>query len=311
MCKSLSKRFLAFILTLFIAFICFLPLLTNKNKVLADTETTVSSFTSSNIFVPIKNAGGNYKFYNFSFYFTQERLDSTNTKINFGFNVLDLSSLQIFSQISLQYLDSSGDVLNSSILSDVFGFEFIVNSQESIAFVFARCLFDGSRYITVLFRVDNGYLDLINRIDFSHNENSNLLTYCKIDSSELVNDVITFSFESSDDLFFNQRSYFLNTGAINEQIFQNGVAEGERTGYDNGFREGKQLGFIEGHAQGLNEGLSSNGNSFLNLIGAVVDAPIQALAGILNFNLLGFNMLNLFYGVITLIILIGIIRLVL
>lgn len=51
--------------------------------------------------------------------------------------------------------------------------------------------------------------------------------------------------------------------------------------------------------QGYNEGISNNNTTFLSLFGALFDAPIQAVSGLLNFDVLGFNLWNFFTAVIT------------
>lgn len=74
------------------------------------------------------------------------------------------------------------------------------------------------------------------------------------------------------------------------------------------------VSFQEGYAQGYNQGVSDGSNpdyTFLGFFGSLVDAPLQAVTGLLNFDLLGFNMLNFFTALLTLCLIIGIIRLVL
>lgn len=90
--------------------------------------------------------------------------------------------------------------------------------------------------------------------------------------------------------------------------------------YNRGFNDGSRdvgdsafsRGFSQGKTVGYNEGMNAAGKyTFLSLISAVVDAPIQAVAGLLNFNLLGFNMLSFFYALLTLAIVIAVVRLIL
>lgn len=91
--------------------------------------------------------------------------------------------------------------------------------------------------------------------------------------------------------------------------YSSGFEDGNRIGYTSGLEEGYNSGLSEGitrgdnqgYYRGFNEGVASaNDYSFLSLMGAVVDAPIKAFTGLLNFNLLGFNMLNFFTGLLTL-----------
>ena len=83
-----------------------------------------------------------------------------------------------------------------------------------------------------------------------------------------------------------------------------GVSDGYSNGYSNGLIDGKNIGYNDGVK-------SANNYSFLGLLGAVVDAPIQAVSGLLNFDLLGFNMLNFFYALVTCALVIAVIRMIL
>ena len=101
----------------------------------------------------------------------------------------------------------------------------------------------------------------------------------------------------------------LSTGYVNGYSagetagYSNGYSDGKNFGYNSGLEEGKQLGSATGYQQGYAAGssdgydigfasgtASANDYTFLGLIGAVIDAPIQALTGLLNFDILGFKM---------------------
>lgn len=114
---------------------------------------------------------------------------------------------------------------------------------------------------------------------------------------------VVFSVARSDIPFFGLTS---NLAVINQ------YNSGYRDGKDDGYSEGYSAGVISGKNMGYSEGVqSANKYSFLGLIGAVVDAPLQAIGGLLNFDLLGFNMLNLFYALVTCALIIAVIRMVL
>ena len=96
--------------------------------------------------------------------------------------------------------------------------------------------------------------------------------------------------------------------------YEDGFVDGDSTGYE----RGNEVGFSNGHKQGYSQGYSAgevhgistaNQYSFLGLLGAVVDAPLQALSGLLNFDILGFNMANFFYALLTLGIVIFVVKL--
>lgn len=82
--------------------------------------------------------------------------------------------------------------------------------------------------------------------------------------------------------------------------------------YNSGYKEGYSVGSSTGYNRGYSDGVKAAGEyTFLSLLGSVVDAPLQAVSGMLNFNLLGFNMLNFFYALLTCALVIAVIRLIL
>lgn len=94
------------------------------------------------------------------------------------------------------------------------------------------------------------------------------------------------------------------------------IAQGYGLGYSKGLEDQKELDYnvwyMGRYNQGYSDGVKAAGEyTFLSLLGAVVDAPLQAVSGMLNFNLLGFNMLNFFYALLTCALVIAVIRLIL
>lgn len=80
-------------------------------------------------------------------------------------------------------------------------------------------------------------------------------------------------------------------GASNENAYYDGFNNGYSDGLRN-LEEQKEDSYNLGHSIGYNEGLatgSSNQYSFMGLMGAVMDAPVSALNGLLDFDILGVN----------------------
>lgn len=101
-------------------------------------------------------------------------------------------------------------------------------------------------------------------------------------------------------------------GLTSNQSVIVGYNSGYNVGLNDGYGNGYSVGLSEGKTLGYNMGVSSANNySFLGLFGAVVDAPITALSGLLNFDLLGFNMLNFFYALCTCALVIAVVRMIL
>lgn len=86
-----------------------------------------------------------------------------------------------------------------------------------------------------------------------------------------------------------------------------GIQDNQQNVYQNGYNAGYDNGFDIGKTEGIT---SANDYSFLGLIGAVVDAPLNAFKSLFNFNILGVNLLDFIFGILTLIITIYIIKLV-
>lgn len=115
---------------------------------------------------------------------------------------------------------------------------------------------------------------------------------------------------------FTDRTYFISLVQDDNIYYENGFnngynqgfAEGSDQGYTDGYNTGNSIGYENGYVAGLN---ATDNYSFLSLIGAVIDAPISAFTSLLNFELLGFNMLAFITGLLTLVIIIFIVKLVL
>lgn len=71
------------------------------------------------------------------------------------------------------------------------------------------------------------------------------------------------------------------------------------------YNQGQQAGYNKGYSAGISNG---GNNSFLSLITAVVDAPINAFTSLLNFDILGFNVKNVVLSLLTAALVIACIR---
>lgn len=71
------------------------------------------------------------------------------------------------------------------------------------------------------------------------------------------------------------------------------------------YNQGQQAGYNKGYSAGISDG---GNNSFLSLITAVVDAPVNAFTSLLNFDILGFNVKNVVLSLLTAALVIACIR---
>lgn len=96
------------------------------------------------------------------------------------------------------------------------------------------------------------------------------------------------------------------SGAAYDLGYQGGYNAGYDAGDGDGYNRGYGVGFNDGQVDAL-----SGNYTFLGLIGSVIDAPISAFRGLLDFELLGVNMSSFVLAVMSLCVIIVIIRMVL
>lgn len=91
--------------------------------------------------------------------------------------------------------------------------------------------------------------------------------------------------------------------ALLQSKFEEGKEVGKHQGYDEGYRVGQEKGYAEGSkAQG--------DYTFLGLIGAVIDAPINSFRQMFDFEVLGVNLSSLVLSLFTISIILVIIKMV-
>lgn len=111
------------------------------------------------------------------------------------------------------------------------------------------------------------------------------------------------------------RTYFINLGVNTDNSYyqagftdgyNDGISVGTEDGYNNGYNVGLKDGYNNGYNAGINE---SDSNSFMNLMSAVLDAPVRTFTSLLNFEILGVNLLGFITALLTLAIIIFIVKL--
>lgn len=106
-----------------------------------------------------------------------------------------------------------------------------------------------------------------------------------------------------------------NDGALSgdgfNQGYDKGFSEGERNGYDKGFNAGNTVGYSDGFGAGKIEGAATaNDYSFMSLISATIDAPIQAFTKMFDFEILGVNLTNFFLSLLSVGIVLVVLKLI-
>lgn len=102
---------------------------------------------------------------------------------------------------------------------------------------------------------------------------------------------------------------FYNSGYNNGYLdAKEGFEEEKSNIYNSGFESGKIAGYNDGYNAGKDV---SDNYTFMGLIGAVFDAPIEAFKGLFNFDILGVNMQGFVLAMLTLAVIIIVIRIAL
>lgn len=90
-----------------------------------------------------------------------------------------------------------------------------------------------------------------------------------------------------------------------------GESAGTSSGYNSGFSSGESSGYNNGYSVGFSAGVdSANTYSFMGLLSAVFNAPISAVTGLLDFDVLGFHMSTFFFSLLTLAIVVKIVMVI-
>lgn len=109
------------------------------------------------------------------------------------------------------------------------------------------------------------------------------------------------------------RSYTFTTFLSDNEIYQQGVLDGEVEGFENGknqgYTQGYSRGFEEGKNYGYNEALNNNNPyTFDALISSVLDVPVRTFTSLFNFTILGVNLAEFMLGLFTFCIIITLVR---
>lgn len=201
---------------------------------------------------------------------------------------------------------------------------YLTNSLFKEYYAGSYMVFDFNIYITNNFDYTNLYLMTVRSF---YSESScygyNDFTYYSSDSEYLRFRFYSY-FPSVESKYFNERfylashDYYYMSNLTDDQYYNDGYNSGYSDGYNNGYyygdlegyESGYKSGEIVGYNNGYSEGVEDSGNySFLSLIGAVIDAPVSAFTSLLNFELLGVNILGFISGLLTLALIIFIIKL--
>lgn len=157
------------------------------------------------------------------------------------------------------------------------------------------------------------FLD-IDSTDFSANNLIFMITLTSFEGFKYDNYNVAFLYMLYR-CFFDANDYGASWQYWYLKAYGNGYTAGveeSNGGYQKGYDEGYAVGSSEGYNNGYTAGLNtSNKYSFNSLIGSVIDAPITALTGLLNWDLFGVNVFSLFTALLTIAIALKVLSIVL
>lgn len=112
---------------------------------------------------------------------------------------------------------------------------------------------------------------------------------------------------------YSNRTYFLSSSLSDNEAYNAGLDAGSYQGSLTGFQSGYTTGYTKGYDVGEEAGKIIGRNeahqfTFFNLFGAIFDVPIAVLTGMLNFDLLGINLLSFVTAILTLALILRLIR---
>lgn len=165
--------------------------------------------------------------------------------------------------------------------------------------------------------VKYNYTDAISRFTwlgsniFLYNNSANLFNNAYNNGNNYIINKISFRIA---DLAFQSSSYYNSNigvrGYIENCAFNVSAYSNEQVyeqGYYYGYQDGEKTGEITGYSNGYNDGLNTSGN-FNNLFASIVDVPLKTIDGVLNFEVMGVNLKGFFFGILTLILFVGVFR---
>lgn len=257
------------------------------------------TFNGSNVLVPINYHANSSDTFVYTYYY--------DLKITLSF----ISDLIVFDTTDINYSFKPGTNVNLTI---PFNYAPGMPAEPDIHGNFIE--------LNYILEINSSFNSNITGVRLGHNDRSvnnsvfyfNYIEYfssnggsCKlsIQSSNLTAFQVNSLFGSLP--WLDSRTYYLSTNIDSSSAdYQQGYLDGENSGYDEGYKNGKLVGYEDG----FNNGVASAGDyTFISLLGAVIDAPIQALNGFLNFELLGFNMFNFVSALFTLCLIIVVVKL--
>lgn len=145
-------------------------------------------------------------------------------------------------------------------------------------------------------------LGLSDTDDWDTNVRPDGLKYFNIYYYDVNDNYIRFSFLVSSTFWYNTRTYYLvsNDNLTESQQYnagyQQGLIDNQQNVYNNGYSAGRTTGYNLGYTAGVT---NANNYSFIGLLGAVIDVPVNAFNSLFDFTVLGVNLRTFILGLLS------------
>ena len=250
-----------------------------------DVSTTIFSSSYgdlSNNYFDLKQYGLGFDNYIFSasgqFWFWFEG------SLDFNANVVSVSAS---STIVRTYLNNNYSLDSGDFGNDNNGYYRYRTSDANLGFFY-------------FYNIDNTY---VNTYELTDNI-GHTLKFCLIS----VYRFDTYSFSSDTEGAYND-GYSSGSREGYDSGYDNGYHKGSSDGYSNGYQVGYDSGYDVGEQVGIVEGINqANQYTFVGLIGATLDAPINAVRSMFNFEIFGVNITGFLFGLFTITIILVVIK---
>ena len=300
-------------------FFCLVPMLVLSVFCLIPQRSNFDVFASDEVFTPYSFVGSNY-IVTSNTYTTSGAYDgtfflSTNARFSVstsGYSLELYGSYARKDMTSIRYINTTTSVdFNSSVVVDcpivsVSGYKMQILISTSPSVLTNRINRVRFYYVT----------------DTSSSNWINYVVYYDVDDNYISFGYKTYYGASSNDLVFgaytySDRTYYIVpiTDDVSGNVY---YEEGYNVGYSDGYSSGSSVGYNNGYSAGLDAGYNNgydaglevgNNYTFSSLFGAVIDVPVNAFKSLVNFELLGVNLLGLFTGLLSFGIIILIVKL--
>ena len=143
-------------------------------------------------------------------------------------------------------------------------------------------------------------LDVLGNVIEINSADYNLNYFNSLDLRNFTNNniqriaIVSYTINSLDFVLISDNSY--NAGYV--EGYEKGEEDGQNNGYDIGYNDGQNDGYDIGYNKGYEQGADS-GNIIGSALLSIADIPFSILSSFLGFEILGFNLLTLFTGLLT------------